>query len=100
MATLLSETAASQTQNTSDYGDNFPRSRKVYLDGPSGIRVPFREITLTGGEPPLRVYDPSGPAGYPVEHGLSPIRRSWILARDVDAFTGVAWSTSRACPIS
>ena len=39
-------------------------SRKVYAapKGRSDIRVPFREIALGDpGEPPFRVYDPSGP---------------------------------------
>ena len=39
-------------------------SRKVYaaVDGRADIRVPFREIALTDpNEPPVRVYDPSGP---------------------------------------
>ena len=45
------------------YAEAFPRSTKVYLDGPSGIRVPMREIALSGGEPPLRVYDATGPQG-------------------------------------
>ena len=39
------------------YRGVFPNSRKVYLDGPPpsphGIRVPLREISLSGGEPPL-----------------------------------------------
>ena len=45
------------------YGDAFPNSTKVYLEGSRGIRVPMREIALSGGEPPLRVYDTSGPLG-------------------------------------
>ena len=32
----------------SDYGDAFPNSRKTYLHGPHGIRVPVREISRTG----------------------------------------------------
>ena len=35
-----------------DYGMNFPNSRKVFLDGSGGIRVPVREIHLAGDEPP------------------------------------------------
>ena len=35
-----------------DYGEAFPNSKKVYLEGPQGIRVPMREIGLSGGEPP------------------------------------------------
>ena len=84
MATLLNDTVARGDEPGSDYGDNFPRSSKVYQEGPLGIRVPFREIALSGGDPPLRVYDPSGPAGYPVEQGLPAIRRPWILTRNVD----------------
>ncbi len=67
----------------SDYGEVFPRSRKVYLEGPNGVRVPMREIALSGGEPPLRVYDTSGPLGHEVSRGLPPIRLPWIVERDV-----------------
>ncbi|HEX8454117.1 MAG TPA: phosphomethylpyrimidine synthase ThiC [Longimicrobium sp.] len=66
---------------TGDYGDAFPASRKVYVDGPGGIRVPMREIVLSGGEPPLRVYDTSGPLGGDVREGLAPLRAEWIRAR-------------------
>ena len=69
----------------SDYGDAFPASAKVYVEGPHGIRVPMREIRLSGGEPPLRVYDTSGPLGGDVRQGLAPLRAEWIQARgDVD----------------
>ena len=27
-----------------DYGEAFPNSKKIYVDGPQGIRVPMREI--------------------------------------------------------
>ena len=69
-----------------DYGDNFPASRKVYVEGRHGVRVPMREIVLSGGEPPLRVYDTSGPLGIDVRDGLAPLRAEWIAARgDVGA---------------
>jgi phosphomethylpyrimidine synthase len=71
------------TARPTDYGDAFPHSRKVYLDGKRGIRVPMREIGLSGGEPPHRVYDTSGPAGYAVETGLPPLRLPWIMERAV-----------------
>jgi phosphomethylpyrimidine synthase len=64
-----------------DYGDAFPASRKVYVEGRHGIRVPLREIALSGGEPPLRVYDTSGPLGVDVRQGLQPLRAAWIRAR-------------------
>ena len=31
----------------SDFASAFPGSRKVHVDGPSGVRVPMREIVLT-----------------------------------------------------
>jgi phosphomethylpyrimidine synthase len=68
---------------TGDYGDAFPNSTKMYVDGPDGIRVPMREIALSGGEPPLRVYDTSGPLGIDVRDGLPPLRGEWIAARGV-----------------
>ena len=57
------------------YGDAFPRSTKVFVEGSRGIRVPMREIALSGGEPPLRVYDTSGPGGVDPRVGLPPVRR-------------------------
>ena len=45
--------------------ESFPASRKVYRPGRlhPDLRVPMREIALhpSSGEPPLTVYDPSGP---------------------------------------
>jgi phosphomethylpyrimidine synthase len=64
-----------------DFVSAFPRSRKIYLEGPQGVRVPMREIALSGGEPPLTVYDTSGPAGFDVHVGLPPLRRPWIQGR-------------------
>jgi hypothetical protein len=53
----------------SSFSDAFPNSRKVTIEGGRGIRVPVREIVLSGGEPPLRVYDTSGPQGTDVRRG-------------------------------
>jgi phosphomethylpyrimidine synthase len=72
-----------------------PGSRKVYAPGPLGSRVPFREIALhatrgasgqTELNPPLRVYDTSGPytdpdASIDLKAGLAELRRPWILSR-------------------
>jgi phosphomethylpyrimidine synthase len=41
----------------------------------------MREITLSGGEPPLLVYDSSGPQGHDVVEGLPQLRRTWIRDR-------------------
>jgi len=64
-----------------DYPGAFPNSRKVYLEGTRGIRVPMREISLSGGEPPLRVYDTSGPRDVDVRRGLPLLREEWIRSR-------------------
>ncbi len=70
-------------------------SRKVYVTGSrSDIRVPTREIALSGGNPPLRLYDTSGPYTDPNEHldlkrGLTPLRLGWIVDRgDVEELPG------------
>jgi phosphomethylpyrimidine synthase len=63
----------------------FPGSRKVFVPVPSRsqgmLEVPVRRITLSGGEPPLDVYDTSGPEGFAVDQGLPALRRQWIAAR-------------------
>jgi len=70
-----------------------PGSRKVYVDV-GGKGVPFREVGLSGGEPPVRLYDTSGPytdgsASIDITKGLAPLRREWILARgDVEEYDG------------
>src|SRR6185436_18622299 len=66
-----------------------PGSRKLMLGG-----VPFREVPLSGGEPPVRLYDTSGPytddgVAIDIEKGLAGRRREWILARgDVEEYSG------------
>jgi phosphomethylpyrimidine synthase len=60
----------------------FPASRKVYVEGSDpSIAVPLREIVLSGGEQPLRVYDTSGPGGHDARAGLPGLREPWIQAR-------------------
>jgi phosphomethylpyrimidine synthase len=95
MATILKETVDTPTPPPSTLEEAFPNSRKVYLEGTRGIAVPMREIGLSGGEPPLRVYDPSGPAGHDVQRGLPAVRARWIEdraveQRDVDQSLGAA----------
>ena len=79
----MPNTASSSSRPVSDFGSAFPNSCKIHVpgDGTHGVQVPMREITLSGGEPPLRVYDTSGPQGCDVRHGLPALRRDWILAR-------------------
>jgi phosphomethylpyrimidine synthase len=75
-----------------------PASRKVYAQSKrfADLRVALREIDLTegSGEPPVRVYDTSGPYTDPalvtdIKRGLAPLRRDWIRARgDVEDYEG------------
>jgi len=58
--------------------DTHPNSRKV-LVGPH--KVPMREISLSGGELPLQIYDTSGPQGHDVRTGLPALRQDWIAGR-------------------
>src|SRR6202041_4166289 len=66
-----------------------PGSKKVKIDG-----EPFREVALSGGEAPIRLYDTSGPytdesAVLDIGKGLKGSRRAWILARgDVEEYDG------------
>jgi phosphomethylpyrimidine synthase len=88
----------------SDADTQLPNSRRVYVEGDqTGVRVPFREITQTPTRnfdgtlienPPVRVYDTSGPWGDPsidcdVSKGLPTLRREWILNRgDIEEYKG------------
>ncbi|MCD0442640.1 phosphomethylpyrimidine synthase ThiC [Glycomyces sp. A-F 0318] len=54
---------------------------KVYVEGPRpDVRVPFTQVELSGGEPPLRLYDTSGPGSDP-DAGLPGLRSAWIGER-------------------
>src|SRR5256884_13442 len=70
-------------------------SSKIYLTGSRpDLRVPMREIALSGGNPPLRLYDTSGPytdpdANIDLKRGLPPLRLPWIVGRgDVEELPG------------
>ncbi len=81
-----------------------PNSRRVYIEGNQpGVRVPFREIDQNPTRnfkneleenPPVRVYDTSGPYGdasvhADVREGLTQLRREWIVGRaDVEEYEG------------
>src|SRR5687768_16098595 len=84
---------------------SLPRnSHRVYVNGThAGVRVPFREISQSPSRnfdgtlvqnPPVRVYDTSGPWGDSEQHcdvtnGLPPLRAEWIRARgDVEEYEG------------
>ncbi len=59
---------------------DFPASTRVYVED-GELRVPFREICVTGGEPPLRVYDTFGPRAVDVAAGLPRLRAPWVARR-------------------
>ncbi|HEY8592210.1 MAG TPA: phosphomethylpyrimidine synthase ThiC [Sphingomicrobium sp.] len=63
-------------------------SRKIYVKGPNDIQVAMRAVDLepSSGEPPLNLYDTSGPYTDPARRidimaGLPELRRDWIRAR-------------------
>ncbi len=76
-----------------------PNSRKVYV---GALGVPMREITQSGANPPLYVYDTSGPYTDPaakidIRKGLAPLREKWILARnDTELLPGPSSAYGRA----
>ena len=75
-----------------------PASRRVWQTGNRhpDIRVPMREIDLhpSSGEPPVTVYDSSGPytdpdASISIEAGLPRVREAWVAARgDTEQYQG------------
>jgi phosphomethylpyrimidine synthase len=89
--------SASKTAPEPQSSEPMPNSRRVFVPGKihPHVQVPLREITLsptrsfngqTEANPPVRVYDCSGPWGDPafkgsVQQGLPPLRRTWIEAR-------------------
>ena len=80
------------------FEEAFPGSSKVTVAGPDGMQVPFREIALAGGEPPLRVYDTSGPQGHDVRLGLPAVRAEWIRARAVAETGGMSGGKEELMP--
>jgi phosphomethylpyrimidine synthase len=78
--------------------ESLPASRKIYRAGVvhPDLRVPMRQIELhaSAAEPPLTVYDTSGPYTDPavtidIDRGLPRTRAAWIVARgDVESYPG------------
>src|SRR6187399_3347803 len=66
-------------------------SRKIHV-GPLGVAMREIDLEPSSGEPPVRVYDTSGPYTDPaatidIAAGLPPLRRDWQLARgDVEEY--------------
>jgi len=98
-------------------GGPFPRSQKVYAQGAThpSVRVPMRAVSLSptrvreadgstrlADNPPVTVYDTSGPYTDPsvaidLRKGLSAPRREWVVARgDVEELPGLSSEYGRA----
>ena len=80
-----------------DFAAAYPNSKKTYEErtvvlGERGesmtLRVPMREVALSGGEAPIRLYDTSGPLGHEVRAGLPKLREPWIVARRAAGVVG------------
>jgi phosphomethylpyrimidine synthase len=70
------------------YRKSFPNSHKIYVKGRlhESVSVPMREVTLSGKNSPVALYDTSGPYTDPsisisAIEGLLPLRGNWIAAR-------------------
>ena len=87
-----------------DFASAYPNSRRVFEERttaltpggtPVTLRVPVREVTLSGGEPAVRLYDTSGPQGHDVQAGLPKLREPWIAARRATGHVGTQLSYAR-----
>ena len=84
----MNQSADSTPGSRNTVAGPMPGSRKVYVSGGEGIRVPMREVLLSGDPQSnrIRLYDTSGPYTDPdaridLHSGLPRLRLSWILAR-------------------
>ncbi len=64
--------------------DAAPRQHKFHREvafGGTLLRVPARRIHLSGGEPPLDLYDTTGPELLDTDAGLPKLRAPWVARR-------------------
>ncbi len=64
---------------------SFPRSHKVYVEFEHGghrLAVPKRRVHLEGDEPPLDLYDTTGPEAPSALEGLPKLREEWVRPRE------------------
>jgi len=69
--------------------------RRVWVSGERpGVSIPMREVALAPPNPPVRLYDTSGPHGEQgreptLDKGIPPLREQWIVDRgDVERLDG------------
>ena len=82
----------------------YPNSTKTYDERTATLttggeavtlRVPMREVALSGGEAALRLYDTSGPQGHDARAGLPKLREPWIAARRAAGVVGTQLQYAR-----
>jgi phosphomethylpyrimidine synthase len=78
-----------QSKRANPGKDQCPEIRKVYVES-DGLCVPMLEISLGGGEAPLRLYDTTGPQDVAVGVGLPQPRAPWIARRRARGDTNVS----------
>ncbi|HED65458.1 MAG TPA: phosphomethylpyrimidine synthase ThiC [Planctomycetes bacterium] len=86
-----SASSATPRARLESFETSFPSSHKVFREVPYGdttLRVPFRRVHLGAGEPPVDLYDSSGPQGVDPREGLEPLRKPWTEARTPDVGPG------------
>jgi phosphomethylpyrimidine synthase len=87
-----------------DFASAYPNSRKIVDRRPAKLtptgpevtlEVPMREVALSGGDAPIRLYDTSGPQGHDVRAGLPKLREPWIAARQAAGRIGTQLAYAR-----
>lgn len=98
-------TTSSSAPDSADYSSLFSGSRRIKIPGKlhPDLLVSLREVSQsdttfpngrTESNPPIRIYDTSGPWGDPEFHmdislGLPPLRKTWISSRaDIEEYDG------------
>jgi phosphomethylpyrimidine synthase len=94
MNALATDLVLKAAELSAEVRQPFPASRKIHVEGPGGLRVPMREVSLSptrgsdGLSPnaPVTLYDTSGPYTDPDARidllaGLPALRAPWIEAR-------------------
>ncbi len=69
---------------------SFPSSHKHHVQiqhGEHTLNVPLRRIHLTNDDPPVDVYDTTGPQGFTALEGLPPLREPWVAPRKASGDT-------------
>src|SRR3954469_4545375 len=74
----VADAGVSDVRELPPLSTSFPSSQKIEE---GELKVPARVITLGGGEPPLKVYDTTGPQGIDIRKGLPARRADWIERR-------------------